>query len=111
MRRYLVTALVLALLAPAALAQRSAKEVQELMAKLDSPEASERRSAASSIGYKKDAALPAVPRLIELLQSDRDNDVRTAAAAALGNIGPKCAKTAVPVLMKSAKEDRWPKVR
>lgn len=111
MRRTLVTALVLALLAPAALAQKSAKEVQELMAKLDSSEASERRSAASSIGYKKDAALPAVPRLIELLQADRDNDVRTAAAAALGNIGPKCAKEAVPVLMKSAKEDRWPKVR
>lgn len=111
MRRHLVTALCLALLVPAALAQKASKQVEELMAKLDSPEASDRRSAASSIGYKKDAALPAVPKLIELLQSDRDNEVRAAAAEGLGNIGPKCAKTAVPALMKAAKEDRWPKVR
>ena len=111
MRRHLVTALCLTLLAPAALAQKAPKDVSELRARLDSSTASERASAARSIGYQKDAALPAVPRLLELLEGDRDNEVRVSAAEALGNIGPKCAKTAVPALMKAAKEDKWPKVR
>ncbi|MHB8797410.1 MAG: HEAT repeat domain-containing protein [Thermoanaerobaculia bacterium] len=111
MRRHLVTALCLTLLAPAALAQKAPKDVSELRARLDSSTASERASAARSIGYQKDAALPAVPRLLELLEGDRDNEVRVSAAEALGNIGPKCAATAVPALMKAAKEDKWPKVR
>lgn len=111
MRRHLVTALCLTLLAPAALAQKAPKDVSELRARLDSSTASERASAARSIGYQKDAALPAVPRLLELLEADRENEVRVSAAEALGNIGPKCAKTAVPALMKAAKEDKWPKVR
>lgn len=111
MRRHLVTVLCLCLLAPGALAQRAPKDVSALRARLDSPSASERASAARSIGYQKDAALPAVPRLLELLGGDRENDVRVAAAEALGNLGPKCAKSAVPALMKAAKEDAWPKVR
>lgn len=111
MRRHLVTALCLTLLSPAALSQKAPKDVSELRARLDSSSASERASAARSIGYQKDAALPAVPRLLELLEGDRENDVRVSAAEALGNIGPKCAKTAVPALMKAAKEDKWPKVR
>ncbi len=111
MRRHLVTALCLTLLAPAALAQKAPKDVSELRARLESATASERASAARSIGYQKDAALPAVPRLLELLAGDRDNEVRVSAAEALGNIGPKCAKSAVPALMKAAKEDTWPKVR
>ncbi|HQN06323.1 MAG TPA: HEAT repeat domain-containing protein [Thermoanaerobaculia bacterium] len=111
MRRHLVTALCLMLLAPAALAQKAPKDVSELVARLASSSGSERASAARSIGYQKDAALPAVPRLLELLAGDRDNEVRVSAAEALGNIGPKCAKPAVPALMKAAKEDKWPKVR
>lgn len=111
MRRHVVTALCLTLLAPVAIAQTPKKDVSELVAQLDSSSASERASAARSIGYRKDAALPAVPRLLELLGGDRDNEVRVSAAEALGNIGPKCAKAAVPALMKSAKEDKWPKVR
>ena len=111
MRRHLATALCLTLLAPAALAQKAPKDVSELRARLDSSTASERASAARSIGSQKDAALPAVPRLLELLAGDRENEVRVSAAEALGNIGPKCAKAAVPALMKAAKEDKWPKVR
>lgn len=111
MRRHLVTALCLTLLAPAAVAQKASKKVQELQAQLDSGSANERARAARSLGFERAAALPAVPRLVELLQTDRDNDVRVSAADALGNIGPRCAKEAVPALMKAAKEDRWPKVR
>ncbi len=111
MRRCLVTALCLTVLSPVATAQKAPKEVPELQAKLDSPEAKDRASAARSLGYKRDAALPAVPRLVGLLQADPDNDTRAAAAEALGNIGPKCAKTAVPALMRAAGEDKWPKVR
>jgi len=111
MRRHLVTALCLALLAPVAAAQKTSQKVQELQAQLESSSANERALAARSLGFERAAALPAVPRLIEMLQTDRDNDVRWSAADALGNIGPKCAKTAVPVLMKAAKEDKWPKVR
>ena len=111
MRRTLVTALCLTFLSSVAAAQKTSKEVQDLQAKLDSPEAKDRASAARSLGYKRDAALPAVPRLVDLLQTDRDNDTRVSAAEALGNIGPKCAKTAVAPLMKAAKKDKWPKVR
>ena len=111
MRRHLVTALCLTLLAPAATAQKLSKKAQDLQVQLDSANANERASAARSLGFERAAALPVVPRLLELLRSDRDNEVRVSAADALGNIGPKCAKEAVPALMKAAKEDRWPKVR
>ena len=113
MRRQLVpvlTAVCLALVALDAAAQKPSKKIQEMIERLDSSEASERASAARSLGSRKEYALAAVPKLIELLQTD-ENDVRVAAAEALGDIGPKGAKTAVPALMKSAKEDKWPKVR
>ena len=111
MPRHLVTALCLVFLAPAALAQKATKSVDQLREQLDASRSTDRASAARSLGYKREAALPAVPRLIELLEKDYENDTRVAAAEALGNIGPKCAKTAVPALMTAAKEDRWPKVR
>ena len=78
MRRHLVTALCLTLLAPAALAQKAPKDVSELRARLDSSTASERASAARSIGYQKDAALPAVPRLLELLAEMRPYELWSA---------------------------------
>ncbi len=111
MRRRLITALCLALVVPVAAAQKSSGDVSDLRARLDSSDAKERASAARTLGFRRESALPAVARLVELLQADPDNDTRVAAAEALGNIGPKCAKTAVPPLMKAAKEDKWPKVR
>ncbi|KAA0255070.1 MAG: HEAT repeat domain-containing protein [Acidobacteria bacterium] len=111
MSRPLVPALCLFLLAPAALAQRASKGVPELREQLDASRSTDRASAARALGHKGEAALPAVPRLVELLEKDYENDTRVAAAEALGNIGPRCAKTALPALMKAAKEDEWPKVR
>ncbi len=78
---------------------------------LVSGNASTRRSAASTLGRMGVAALPAVPELVDRLQHDDDQETRVAAAEALGGIGPKCAATAVPVLAKAARDDKWPKVR
>lgn len=111
MLRPLVTALCLAVLAPVAVAQKKTTDVQRLLEQLDASRSTDRASAARSLGRKGEAALPAVPRLIELLEKDYENDTRVAAAESLGDIGPKCAKTALPALMKAAKEDEWPKVR
>jgi hypothetical protein len=69
------------------------------------------RSAAQALGNMKEAALPAVPELIAVLHSTRaEVDTRETAAEALGEIGTKAAKEAVPALNKTA-EDKWPMVR
>lgn len=111
MRRRLVTALCLTLFVPVAAAQKPSPKVREMIEQLDSSEASERASAARSLGYKGAYGQSAVPKIIELLQKDDENDVRVAAAEGLGNFGEKYAKSAIPALMKAAKEDKWPKVR
>jgi HEAT repeat protein len=78
---------------------------------MDSENESTRRSATSALGRMGGAALPAVPRLVDCLQHEGDQETRVAAAEALGRIGPKCAATAVPALAKAARDDKWPKVR
>lgn len=110
MRLRLLAALALSLVIPAALAENRKKTMEELIDQLEAG-ARARESAAREIGRKGAAALAAVPKLVELLSNEPDNDVRTAVAEALGAIGPKCAKAAVPALMKVAKEDRWPRAR
>ena len=85
--------------------------VPVIAALLDSGNDATRRAAAKGLGRMKTAALPAVPRLVDVLLGERDQETRVVAAEALGEIGPSCAKQAVPALAKAAKEDKWPKVR
>ena len=70
------------------------------------------RFAAKALGQMGEAALPAVPEIIALLNSTTaDAETRENAAEALGDIGPAAAREAVPALMKTAQADKWPKVR
>jgi hypothetical protein len=78
---------------------------------VDSRDDSTRKAAVHALGDMGEAALSAVPRLVDALAFDRDQETREAAAMTLGEIGPKCAKAAVPALAKAAREDKWPKVR
>jgi hypothetical protein len=78
---------------------------------LDSGNEPTRKSAVSGLGRMGSAAVSAAPQLAGVLQSDRDPEIRVAAAEALGRIGPKCAKAAVPALAAAARDDKWPKVR
>ena len=85
--------------------------VPVVAALLDSGNAPTRKAAVSGLGRMGSTAVSAAPQLAGVLQSDRDPEMRVAAAEALGRIGPKCATTAVPALAKAAKDDKWPKVR
>ena len=85
--------------------------VPVVAALLDTGSERTRKAAVSGLGRMGSAAVSAAPQLAGILQSDRDAELRVAAAEALGRIGPKCATTAVPALAKAAKDDKWPKVR
>ena len=85
--------------------------VPVFIALIDAPNESTQRGALYGLGRMGTASIPAVPRLVECLQSHKDPDTREKAAEALGKIGPKAAGSAVPALMKGAAEDKWPKVR
>jgi HEAT repeat protein len=87
-----------------------AEAVPVLEPLLRSANPANRQIVASSLGMLKEAALPALPTLVKLLESDPDPDVRKAAGKAIGDIGER-AKDAVPSLIRSAQDDRWPKVR
>lgn len=53
------------------------------------------------------AALPAIPKLVAIMQSDPDISNRNGAASAIGAVGP-AAKEAVPALRSALKDkDRW----
>lgn len=67
-------------------------------------------AAASALGDMKAVALPALPDLIQALESHAQNKTREYAAQAIGEIGPK-ASSAVPALMKAGRGDKWPAVR
>jgi HEAT repeat protein len=81
-----------------------------LAALVDSRNDSNAKSALYGLGEMKTAALPALPRLLDCLQSKRDAEIRASAAESIGKIGPK-AISAVTVLAKVGAEDKWPKVR
>ncbi len=85
--------------------------VPVVAALLDSENGPTRKAAIRGLGRMGSAAVSAAPQVAGILQSDRDAETRVDAAEALGRIGPKCAKAAVPALAKAAKEDNWPKVR
>lgn len=85
--------------------------VPVVAALLDTGSERTRKAAVNGLGRMKGAGVSAAPQLVGVLQSDRDPEMRIAAAESLGEIGPKCAKTAVPALAKAAKDDKWPKVR
>jgi HEAT repeat protein len=63
-----------------------------------------KEAAARAMGTIGSGAKDAVPRLIELL-SDRDGDVRTAAAEALGQVGLPAAAPAIPKLKEALRSD------
>lgn len=63
----------------------------------------ERKAAADRIGDMGAAAKDAVPKLIEIVQSDPWSDVRYEAASSLGDIGPD-AKAAIPALISFLKD-------
>ncbi len=67
-------------------------------------------AAASALGSMKAAALPALPDLVQCLDTHPQNETREDAAKAIGEIGPK-ASSAVPALIKAAKGDKWPSVQ
>lgn len=85
--------------------------VPVVAALLESGNEPTRKAAVRGLGRMGSAAVPAALQLAGVLQSERDAETRVDAAEALGRIGPKCAKAAVPALAKAAKEDKWPKVR
>jgi HEAT repeat protein len=64
----------------------------------------EKAMALWALAEYKSAARAAVPRLIELLQSDPDTGVRWGAARTLGKIGPD-AKPATDALIKALKDE------
>lgn len=84
--------------------------VPVLAALVDARNDSTQKGALYGLGRMGPAALPALPRLIEVLQSKRDAELRETAAESIGHIGPK-AISAVPALAKFGAEDKWPKVR
>src|SRR5688572_4042747 len=67
-------------------------------------------AAATALGDMKAVALPALPDLIQALETHAQNKTREYAAQAIGEIGPK-ASSAVPALMKAGRNDKWPAVR
>lgn len=78
----------------------------DALGRLNSRHDNSRRDGALTLGRIGDPR--AVPALIDLLQSDRDPDVRTASAQALGAIGdPRAA----PALETAALQDRRREVR
>jgi HEAT repeat protein len=77
--------------APAA----SGQSADQLIAKLQSPDAKVRRLAAVALGKQKTTA--AIPALAELLK-DKEYEVRDAAGSALARIGPKAVAALVDVL-------------
>ena len=85
--------------------------VPVVAALLDTGSERTRKAAVSGLGRMGSAAVSAAPQLAGILRSERDAELRVAAAEALGRIGPRCATTAVPALAKAAKDDKWPKVR
>jgi len=77
---------------------------------VDAQNQATQKSAVIGLGRMGAVSLPALPRLVECLQSKRDPEIRENAAESIGRIGPK-AVSAVPVLIKAAQDDKWPKVR
>lgn len=87
--------------------KEAAPVLAALLAARDEPTAS---AAASALGDMEAAALPALPDLIECLESHPQNKTRENAAEAIGEMGPK-AIAALPALMKAGQSDKWPAVR
>ncbi len=77
-----------------------AQEVQELIGQLDDKNPVSRYQAARSIILMGAEAKTAIPKLIEKLQSDKDQPARAAYAEALGIIGPE-TKAVLPALIKA----------
>lgn len=98
-------------LAVASLDPPVAEAVPVLVSLLDVRHDTTRRYAASGLGRMGEAALPAAPRLVEVLKSASDPQTREKAAEALGDLGEKAAPVAVPALAAAARDDSWPKVR
>jgi HEAT repeat protein len=84
--------------------------VPVIAALLRTREESTSSAAASALGDMKVAALPALPDLIQTLETHPQNKTREYAGQAIGEIGPK-ASSAVPALMKAGRNDKWPAVR
>ena len=82
--------------------------IKKLLAALEHKNAKVREGAADGLRWLGADAAVAVGPLINALD-DTSDDVTTAAACALGSIGPQ-AKTAVPALLKALKTRRnWPR--
>ncbi|TNE44652.1 MAG: HEAT repeat domain-containing protein [Deltaproteobacteria bacterium] len=79
-----------------------------LMKQLKSEEADKRKAAAEALGRLGPKARPAIPALANVLKNDEDNQVRYAAAAALGRTklaNPQVAMRALTLALKSSDAD------
>jgi hypothetical protein len=82
------------------------KKLKALRAQLKSRLAPERIRACDGIGSLRDEGAPAVPDLIKLYTTERDDNVKAAICEALQFIGPT-ARAAVPTLLKALKDEFW----
>lgn len=89
-----------------ALARRKDQPIDPLIAMLDAPTVEARQGGCTALGFFKERAAPAVPKLRELLKAD-DLWLRVKAAEALAAIG-KPAMDAVPELLRMAAKGPTP---
>jgi len=82
------------------------KKLKELRGLLKSRLAPDRIRACDGIGALRKEGAPAVPDLIKLYATERDDNVKVAICEALQFIGPP-AKAAVPTLLKALKDEFW----
>jgi ribosomal protein L37AE/L43A len=82
------------------------KKLKELRTQLKSRLAPDRIRACDGIGALRGEGAPAVPDLIKLYATERDDNVKAAICEALQFIGPP-AKAAVPTLLKALKDEFW----
>lgn len=88
------------------MAKDGAGRLKGLIDKMKTGPRASREAAIIQIADLKESAAPAVPELIAVLQKDKDEFVRAAAAEALGKIGPP-ARIAINTLISALRDEFW----